>query len=343
MTKTHLCTYLGNTNLAITLTLILIACSLPWELVKSTATPKPTETHMPPLTSTATPRDTATPAMMPAATPIQPTPAPATPSPTPVPLRIITFIAEPVDVDPGSQVHLAWEWIGSGDGMLEQHLPASLLGERFAVSSTGSTTVTIGENERLWHEFRLVVSNASGETTEQSINVRVNCPYDYFFGQTPTDRWGDPESCPYKPAAYTWAAEQVFQGGRMIWLEAIPGESTPSGREQGPTIYVLYGDGTGASMWERYDDTWDESQLASDPEIIPPAGTYQPIRGFGKVWRQNANVRERLGWALSPEQGFNGAYQVDWRPYYLRGPIYLGTLSGSIARLGVMGIWELLP
>ena len=32
------------------------------------------------------------------------------------------------------------------------------------------------------------------------------------------------------------------------------------------------------------------------------AGLRTPQRGFGKVWRENPAVRERLGWATQPER-----------------------------------------
>jgi hypothetical protein len=36
-----------------------------------------------------------------------------------------------------------------------------------------------------------------------------------------------------------------------------------------------------------------------------PQGKLQPIRGFGKVWRDNADVRRKLGWALAKEEAQN--------------------------------------
>ncbi|MCZ7583643.1 MAG: hypothetical protein M5R36_10110 [Deltaproteobacteria bacterium] len=69
---------------------------------------------------------------------------------------------------------------------------------------------------------------------------------------------------------------------------------------------MIYNDGT----WERYPDTWTAGQLESDPTIVPPAGRYQPVRGIGKVWRENPSVRARLGWAYEPESAFTGRLQT---------------------------------
>jgi hypothetical protein len=106
--------------------------------------------------------------------------------------------------------------------------------------------------------------------------------------------------CP-NPVQTTSAAGEDFEGGRVYWYAAAPGSPDPRG-----TLYVIYNDGT----WETFVDTWDESQPASDPSIVPPAGRYQPERGIGKVWRENADVRARLGWAYEPESAFTGRRQT---------------------------------
>lgn len=80
----------------------------------------------------------------------------------------------------------------------------------------------------------------------------------------------------------------------MIWLETTD------------SVYVFYKD----QRWQRFDDDWSEDQLENDPTIIPPEGLYQPIRGFGKVWREQADVRNELGWALGPELGYESKIQL---------------------------------
>jgi hypothetical protein len=64
-------------------------------------------------------------------------------------------------------------------------------------------------------------------------------------------------------------------------------------------IYVLYN----SKQWQRFNDTWQEGEplfIAS----TPPADRLSPKQGFGKVWAKNRAVRNGLGWALSPEQGY---------------------------------------
>jgi hypothetical protein len=124
------------------------------------------------------------------------------------------------------------------------------------------------------------------------------------FGQLWTDndsvrsRLGCPQSYQGDEQGISTAYEQ-FQNGMMIWID-VQDVYNPI-----HSVLVLYKDGTFA----RYEDTWAEGQPIDDPNINVPDGLYQPVRGFGKVWRESPGVRDRLGWATEPEQGSSGAYQ----------------------------------
>ena len=96
-------------------------------------------------------------------------------------------------------------------------------------------------------------------------------------------------------------AQQQFERGQMLnVILPGPGETTQK------TIYVLYNDGTA----QRFPDTYVESSPEPTPFATPPVGFLAPQRGFGKVWRDNPDVRQRLGWAASGEQTYsNSPYQ----------------------------------
>lgn len=98
-------------------------------------------------------------------------------------------------------------------------------------------------------------------------------------------------------------AYQPFQRGAMLWISPTV-QVFPN--LLGPTIYAFFDDGT----FQQFDDIWKEGQPVSGGET-PPPGLYEPVRGFGKVWREGtgARVRERLGWATAQEKGGAGAYQ----------------------------------
>jgi len=99
--------------------------------------------------------------------------------------------------------------------------------------------------------------------------------------------------CPTEQEKGTLGAEQAFQGGLMLW------------RQDADHIFVLYNNGT----WKRYVDTWNEGEPESDSSIVAPSGLYQPVRGFGKVWRSDPTVRNGLGWATMQERGFTASVQ----------------------------------
>jgi len=109
--------------------------------------------------------------------------------------------------------------------------------------------------------------------TDPALSGQIGCP----IGTTP---------------AQTVTAAQLFERGMMVYVAGSPG-----------TIYSLSNDGT----FRRFSDTF---AAGVDPESggeTPPSGLLEPVRGFGKVWRSNPDVRAALGWAIIPEQGDAGS------------------------------------
>ena len=110
---------------------------------------------------------------------------------------------------------------------------------------------------------------------------------------------------PGGPIAGGSAAYQGFERGAMIWQGDLQ------------LIYVLCG-GTpeaGGSVLT-FEDTWAEGQPSGGGAGSSP-GLYEPARGFGKVWRENAAVRDCLGYATSAgETDYTGA-----RLGFLRGTL----------------------
>ena len=105
------------------------------------------------------------------------------------------------------------------------------------------------------------------------------------------------------PEIYSVAiVEQLFEHGRMIWIQPLR------------QIWVLTGVGTDPTQgtWTCYPDTFLDGMVERDPQLDPVPGTtiitafegavpMQPVRGFGLVWRENLDVREALGWAYTHE------------------------------------------
>ena len=102
--------------------------------------------------------------------------------------------------------------------------------------------------------------------------------------------------CPLGSPRLIQMARQPFQRGQMIW------------RGDTRVIYVLQEDGS----WLAFADTFEEGMPEIDPSMVPPQGLYQPIRGFGKLWREQLGAEAAsVGWATAPEQGVNGSVQ-EW-------------------------------
>jgi len=87
-------------------------------------------------------------------------------------------------------------------------------------------------------------------------------------------------------------AFQPYQNGVMVWVSSVGG-SGQSG------IYSIYNNGT----YQRFNDTWIDGVDPVGVGAQAPNGLLEPIRGFGKVWRENAGVSDTLGWATSGEAG----------------------------------------
>jgi hypothetical protein len=105
--------------------------------------------------------------------------------------------------------------------------------------------------------------------------------------------------CPLSGAASAVSsAYQSFQNGVMIWVAS-------QGTQPQSAIYALYNDGT----YQRFNDTWTEGEPQSGG-ATPPDGLLEPVRGFGKVWRDNPTARNTLGWATAPEAGGTAQIQL---------------------------------
>jgi len=106
-----------------------------------------------------------------------------------------------------------------------------------------------------------------------------------------------PDPRPTPVIGQIYVAEQSFERGRMFWLQPAK------------QIWVLSTDSTGKAVWSVYEDSFVDGMSELDPTLTPPAGLIQPERGFGKLWRENTNIRAALGWANQPELGYQTRYE----------------------------------
>jgi hypothetical protein len=126
-----------------------------------------------------------------------------------------------------------------------------------------------------------------------------------------------------------WNAVQPFERGRMIWLDQLHEDQ----------IYVLtYGQDENQGTWQQYVDTYREGEPES-AGLTPPEGLLEPVRGFGRLWREELGGPEALvGWALAPEEGYTGAVQP-----FVHGLMLWNPLSDAIYVLWDDSTWKAYP
>jgi hypothetical protein len=232
------------------------------------------------------------------------------------------FHADVQEADPGDTITLAWKAEDATSATLYHLMPTGQLGSFWEVNVSGNFTYEIDLTERNNTGFVLFAGDDQGHIVQKTMFVSLRCPDTWFF--TPA-----PDSCPAGPAVFSAAAEEHFEGGTMIWIE-----------EQN-LIYVLFDDGN-SPQWSVFSDEWDEGEPENDPSLTPPPDFYQPVRGFGLIWRQQASVRDRLGWAVDSEIGFSSAVQRTSRPKY--NDTYVRALDGKVWKLLPMSSgWEKIP
>lgn len=129
----------------------------------------------------------------------------------------------------------------------------------------------------------------------------ATCPdpvYDRWRGVFTRVSFRSALGCPQWPIQIIGSAYQPFEHGQMIWLD-LP---------DGPMIYVLPERSRAAELgqvpwrYQMFADTWREGDPGSGG-LTPPDGLYEPLRGFGKLWREHPELRDQLGWGVAPERG----------------------------------------
>lgn len=150
-----------------------------------------------------------------------------------------------------------------------------------------------------------VIIPTSGVITTSVASGSCTIPIDDRFAPTYTQNttMAQQLGCPSDGGNVANLVHQPFERGNMYW------------RETTRQIYVLGADRTVQII----PDTWQEGQPRDDPNLIPPNGMLQPIRGFGLVWR-NGGMINTLGWALQTEAGL-GSY---WQSFE-RGAMFVGS------------------
>jgi hypothetical protein len=246
----------------------------------ATETPEAAETAVAAAVATATKAHTPTPRFVP------PT---STPTVTPSEAVILGYVPVRRRLSPGDSVTLDYLAVGEFASLCLSPAGAAQWDCR-SVPVSGPYTLTIDPTYRTNLDVELHVY--AGETEALAFDfITLFCPEDAWFFS------GPPTTCPAGAPIETNAAFQPFEHGWMLWLQ------------EDDTIYTFYEepDPTFASYPE-YTLPGDDAPVPSD-EYDPPEGLFVPISGFGRLWREYSWVRQKLGWALAPEEGFTTTIQ----------------------------------
>lgn len=163
-------------------------------------------------------------------------------------------------------------------------------GEQWTVPAAGTMQHTFPPTTGGF-EITYLLTSLESQSVSDQFNLTVPCEYTWVFD------FRDPSLlCPGKPVI-SEAAFQMFEGGIMLWFDA--------------TDTILYTSWDG-SISAEVPDTYEHGvDLVSDPLYAAPEGYYQPDYGLGKVWRTYPEARIALGWAISPNFGYEAVRQAE--------------------------------
>jgi len=189
--------------------------------------------------------------------------------------EVVSFDAEPENVASGEPITLRWQVEGVEEVTI------------FASHAFLASEETPLGNEPLPATGALQLDAPFGPDqitftlrvppVEVRIQVAIDCSENYFASPNPDD------ICPLQMTT-NQAAFQPFERGYMVFFDG--------------QIWAFYTDGGG----RRFADTWTGQDIQVGDQ--PPDDLVQPVRGFGKVWAENPDVRSALGWGREPEQSF---------------------------------------
>ena len=126
---------------------------------------------------------------------------------------------------------------------------------------------------------------------------------------------------PGGPSRLLHLSEQTYQGGGML-----------ARADADEVIVLVRGDG----RWSSFANGWRPGDVLAPIGARPP-GTLEPLRGFGRVWRDQPSVRLQLGWPVYEERGGEASLQRFERGLLIQSP------HGVLYALFDDGTWRTLP
>jgi hypothetical protein len=146
------------------------------------------------------------------------------------------------------------------------------------------------------------------------LSAERGCAYEWFFGSAEYE-YKPLLECPTSAPIEIRPQVQRFEKGLMLRLEG-----SVLGEEAWLVTLVPNEDGSYSLGFQQVLDAWSPGMPETDPALTPPAGLFQPSRGFGMLWRgeiehhpmggpETLNGEEVLGWATGPVFEYDAVYQ----------------------------------
>jgi hypothetical protein len=216
--------------------------------------------------------------------------------------RILSYTLHATVISGSPAVELAWKAVGDHveiwtytkggvGGLYKDDLPVE-----------GAATVVPQPGTLRFAEFRLVARGGDTYITQtldtQALQYEMPCVPAWFADIS--------NVCPLGPPVSSRATIQYFEHGRMLWLE------TPSLPVQ--TFWIFLDGNRASSTAFQFDAPPRPPEGTLPADESPPPGLYAPQNDFALLWRyamgpESAPFRDSLGWATTPELGFETLYQ----------------------------------
>jgi hypothetical protein len=219
-------------------------------------------------------------------------------APGPTPTRstsdpvINHFTVNPSSATEGDEITLSWDVSGVNSVRLISSFPgASQPNTDVVVGNVGTQTMNAPYG---WQEVVFILRLAEGGNyipPLQTITVPLTCRFVWMDGHNSS------ASCPDTPPKTAQATYQAFERGYMVWHVDSMSNTTK-------IVWIYFNE---LESFTTAPDFYAGETLLFDE--TPPEGLYQPINGFGSIWITYDNIRERLGWAIAPEQTYTMTYQ----------------------------------
>lgn len=195
---------------------------------------------------------------------------------------------------PSTSVRLQWH-IADASAVTFSYMPANYGSGGFNAEGNGSGDFIVSHDPMQGGTDAVyMVSTDTGILT--AITLSLPCEYEWnpIFVENPNHL----DACAVYDT-HTRAFQQNFEGGMIVWLQNDDDELPNA---------ILVTDWIGTFHHEEVDTFIRGIDPIKDVTITPPDGMYQPEYSVGKVWRDNRDIREKLGWATDFGQ-FYSAHQ----------------------------------